>query len=71
MPLPCRQLMRYGQVLCLCTYRNPLSAQQTQHALWHLVGLCHHRRTRLLQDLGSGQVGRFLREVRVHDSPPG
>lgn len=53
MLLPCRRLMRYGQEQRLCPYRKPLSAQQTQHALRHLVGLRHHRCTRLLKDLCS------------------
>ena len=30
-----------------------LLSQQGQHALWHLVGLCHHRSACLLQDLGA------------------
>ena len=31
----------------------------------NLVGLGHHRRTGLLQDLGARQVGGFCREVGV------
>jgi hypothetical protein len=31
--------------------RKPRSAQQRQHALWQLIGLRHHRRACLLQDL--------------------
>ncbi len=39
--------------------------QQGQHALGQLVGLGHHRRAGLLQDLGARQVGGFRSEVRV------
>lgn len=30
-----------------------LLAQQRQHTLWQLVGLCHHGSSSLLQDLGA------------------
>ena len=36
-----------------------LALQQLQHVLWNLVGLRHHGRTCLLQDLGAAQAGRF------------
>lgn len=39
--------------------------QQGQHTLGQLVGLRHHSGTRLLQDLGTGQVGSLRGEVGV------
>ena len=42
-----------------------LATQQGQHALGQLIGLRHHGRTGLLQDLGTRQVGGFDREVGI------
>ena len=36
-----------------------LSAQQAQHPLRQLIGLGHHGRACLLQDLGAAQAGGF------------
>src|SRR5256885_10087547 len=47
------------------------SAQQGQDALGQLVGLGHHRRAGLLQDLRAAQVGGFRREVGIHDAATG
>ena len=45
--------------------------QQRQHALRNLVGLCHHGRARLLQDLRAGKVGSFGRKVRILNATSG
>ena len=42
--------------------------QQGQYTLWQLVGLGHHGRAGLLQDLGTRQVGGFCREVGVQNA---
>ena len=42
-----------------------LLLQQCQNVLGLCVGLCQYRDTRLLEDLGTGQVGRFLRKVSI------
>ena len=48
-----------------------LAFEQLEHALWQLVGLGHHRRSSLLQDLGPRQVGGFHREVGILNSGAG
>ena len=45
-----------------------LLTQEREHLVRQLVGLRHHRRTGLLQDLRTRQIGRFRREVGVHDA---
>jgi hypothetical protein len=39
--------------------------QESQYTLWQLVGLGHHRRTSLLQNLRAGQIGGFCRKVSI------
>ena len=39
--------------------------QQCQNVLGLCVGLCQYRDTRLLEDLGTGQVSRFLSKVSI------
>lgn len=54
-----------------CYALLPKLTQQSQNALWQLVGLRHHRGTGLLQDLAAGHVGGFLGEVCIHDPATG
>ena len=51
--------------------RTGCLTQQRQHLLRQLVGLRHHRRAGLLQDLGARQVGSFCGEVGVGDTAAG
>ena len=61
--------LRHPQRMRRWLSREPvLLPQQSQHALWHLVGLGHHGSSGLLQNLGAREVGRLLRIVRVHDA---
>lgn len=45
-----------------------LLPQQGQDTLWQLVGLGHHCRTSLLQDLSAAEVGGFRCEVGILDA---
>ena len=45
-----------------------LLAQQSQYALWQLIGLSHHCRPSLLKNLGARQVGCFHGVVGIHDA---
>ena len=45
--------------------------QELEHAVRQRVRLRNHRRTRLLQHLRTGQVRRFLGEVRIDDPAAG
>ena len=52
-------------ILSECARGPQRLLQQRQHALRNLVGLGHHGRAGLLQDLGARQVGSFRRKIRI------
>ena len=47
---------------------SELTLKQLEHLLGQLVGLGHHRRASLLQNLRTAQVGSFSRKVGIHDA---